>query len=182
MPAPTPATGGVRHADLLTVYSNDHLASATGGIQLVSRMIAEHRATPYAGPLTQLLAELHEERTAIRTTMRALGVPVRRYKQVVSWVGEKVARGKLNGRLARRSPLSSVVEFEFLSAAVLGKRSGFETLRLVADVDPRVDAALFDRLVAQADRQHEWLSRARREVAAGVFGGDPGSAQDAAAR
>ena len=55
-----------------------------------------------------------------------------------------------------------------------------ETLRVVAAADPRLDAALLDRLIAQADKQHDWLADARREVAAGVFGGDPGPAAEAA--
>ena len=180
MTAVPAASGAVRNPDLLGIYCNDHLASATGGIELVSRMLEEHADTPYAAPLRQLLVELREEKAALLTTMRSLDVGVQQYKQVGSWVGEKLSRVKLNGRLLSRSPLSSVVEFEFISAAVLGKRAGFESLRLVADVDSRVDAALFDRLIAQADRQHVWLSRARREVAAQVFGGDPDSADRAA--
>jgi hypothetical protein len=40
-------------------------------------------------------------------------------------------------------------------------------------VDDRIDKALFDRLIDQANRQFAWLTEARREVAAGVFGGDP---------
>jgi hypothetical protein len=35
-------------------------------------------------------------------------------------------------------------------------------------------------MIAQADKQHDWLADARREVAARVFGGDPGPAAAAA--
>jgi hypothetical protein len=35
-------------------------------------------------------------------------------------------------------------------------------------------------MIEQADKQHDWLADARREVAARVFGGDPGPADDAA--
>ena len=79
-----------------------------------------------------------------------------------------------------RSPLSDLVEFEFIATAVLAKRAGFETLREVAAVDARLDAALLERFIAQADKQHHWLADARREVAARVFGGDPGPADEAA--
>ena len=64
--------------------------------------------------------------------------------------------------------------------AVLAKRAGFETLLAIAAVDSRLDAGLLERLIAQADKQHDWLADARREVAAGVFGGDPGAADAAA--
>jgi hypothetical protein len=173
----TPA--GTDHPELLSVYCNDHLAAATGGIELVSRMIGAHAGDRHEEPLRQLLRELREEKTALARTMAALGFPVRQYKQVALWVAEKVSRVKLNGHLLSRSPLSDLFEFEFLASAVRGKRSGFETLRIAADVDRRIDAALFDRLIEQANRQYEWATDVRRELAAELFGGDPASVADA---
>ncbi|MGY1706019.1 hypothetical protein ACI79C_15750 [Geodermatophilus sp. SYSU D00697] len=174
------APAGLRNAELLTVYTNDHLAAATGGIELVRRMLGQHRGTAYEARLTELLGELQEERTALRGTMQALGLPVRQYKQVATWVGEKLSRLKLNGHLLSRSPLSDLVEFEFIATAVLAKRAGFETLRALGETDERVDADLFHRLIEQADKQHHWLADVRREVAANVFGGRPGAADEAA--
>ena len=179
MSEPT-APGGIRNADLLGVYTNDHLASATGGIELVSRMLGRWRGTPYESRLEELLDELREERSSLEGQMRALGLPVRQYKQAAVWFGEKVSRVKFNGHLLTRSPLSDLVEFEFIATAVLAKRAGFETLRAAAEVEPRLDEALFERLIAQADKQHHWLADVRREVAAGVFGGHPGAADAAA--
>ena len=174
------AVPAVHDHDLLGIYCNDHLAAATGGIELVSRMLGRHRGTPHEPRFEELLDELREERAALRSSMDVLGLPVRQYKQVASWVGEKLARLKLNGHLLSRSPLSDLVEFEFIATAVLAKRCGFETLRVVAAADQRLDAPLLDRLIAQADKQHNWLADARREVAARVFGGDPGPAGEAA--
>jgi hypothetical protein len=174
------AAGAARNLDLLGVYCNDHLAAATGGIELVSRMLGRHRQTEHEPRLEELLGELREERAALRSSMASLGLPVRQYKQLASWLGEKISRAKLNGHLLSRSPLSDLVEFEFIATAVLAKRAGFETLRELAAVDSRLDAALLDRLIAQADKQHNWLADARREVASRVFGGDPGPADAAA--
>ena len=167
----TPASSGLRNAELLGIYVNDHLASSTGGIELVGRMLGVHRGGPYEQPLEQLLSELREEKASLRSMMSALGIPVRQYKQLGVWLAEKVTRAKLNGRLLSRSPLSDLVEFEFLASGVRAKRSGFETLRIVAEVDARIDKAELDRLIDQAHRQYEWLTDARRDVAADVFGG-----------
>jgi hypothetical protein len=164
--------GGPRNSELLAVYCNDHLAASIGGIELVKRMLGRHRGSDYEGPLNQLLAELRDENSSLEAQMTALGFPVRHYKQAALWLGEKLSRAKLNGRLMSRSPLSDLVEFEFLASAVRAKRSGFETLREVAEVDHRVDKAELDRLIEQANRQYEWLTHTRREVAAGIFGGD----------
>ena len=167
----SPVSGGIRHRDLLGIYVNDHLMAATGGIELVRRMLGSHRGDKYQQPLEQLLGQLREERSAHLKMAQTLGTPVRQYKQLASWVGEKVARVKPNGHLLSRSPLSDVLEFEFIASAVLAKRAGFETLREVAEAEPSLDKDLLDRLVTQADKQHEWLAEARREVAATVFGG-----------
>ena len=171
----TPAPSGtVAHPDLLAIYCNDHLASAAGGIELVRRMLGEHKGSSYEAGLRGLLDELRQEKTALTRQTRALGFPVRQYKQLAVWVAEKASRVKLNGHLLSRSPLSDLVEFEFLASAVRGKRSGFETLRIAAEVDPRIDKVLLDGLIEQANRQYRWLTDVRREVAAGIFGGDPG--------
>jgi hypothetical protein len=170
----------LRNADLLGIYCNDHLAASVGGIELVRRMLNEHRTTDHEGPLTDLLAELREENRSLQTMMRSMGFPLRHWKVAALWVGEKLSRGKLNGRLLSRSPLSDLVEFEFLASAVRGKRSGFETLRAVAEVEPRLDKAELDRLIEQANQQYEWLSHARRQVAVAVFGGSVEAAERAA--
>ncbi len=166
-----------RNPELLGVYVNDHLAAATGGIELVCRMLGVHRGSVWQGPLEQLLDELREEKSSLLGVMRALGIPVRQYKQLGVWLAEKVTRVKFNGRLVSRSPLSDLVEFEFLASGVRAKRSGFETLRIVAEVDDRIDKREFDRLIDQAHRQYQWLTDARRDVAAAVFGGRPAAAE-----
>src|SRR3954454_12782641 len=174
------AAGALRNPDLLGIYCNDHLAASTGGIELMSRMLGVHRGSSYEPHLEQLLNELREEKAALRSMMAALGIPVRQYKQLASWVGEKLARAKLKGRLLSRSPLSDVVELEFIATGLLAKRARFETPRGAAEADDRLDAALLERLIHQADEQHEWLSEARREVAAKVFGGRPEPASETA--
>ena len=174
------AAGAVRNVELLGIYCNDHLAAATGGIELVSRMLGQHRGTAHEPRLRQLLDELREERGVLASSMAALGLPIRQYKQVASWIGEKLSRAKLNGHLLSRSPLSDLVEFEFIATAVLAKRAGFESLRALAAVDSRLDAEALEKMIAQADKQHDWLADVRREVAAEVFGRDPKPASDAA--
>jgi hypothetical protein len=174
------SAGTVRNLDLLGIYCNDHLAAATGGIELVSRMLGQHQGTELEPRLRELLDELREERGVLASSMAALGLPIRQYKQVASWIGEKLSRAKLNGHLLSRSPLSDLLEFEFITAAVLGKRAGFESLRAVAELDDRLDAGALDRMVTQADKQHRWLADVRREAAGRVFGGQPGAAGAAA--
>jgi hypothetical protein len=177
----TPApTGAVARPELLAIYVNDHIASAAGGIELVTRMIGAHAGSSHEAGLRQLLDELRQEKSDLTATTRALGLPVRQYKQVGAWIGEKLSRAKLNGHLLSRSPLSDLVEFEFIATAVLAKRAGFESLRALAAVDSRLDGDALEKMIAQADKQHDWLADVRREVAGRVFGGRPGAADEAA--
>ena len=149
---------------LIGIYLNDHLAGATGGLELFRRAAGSH--TGAAGDvLKRLTAEVEEDRDALLGFMRALGVPVRQYKVAAGWVAEKVGRLKLNGRLLSRSPLSDVIELEGLHLGVQGKAAGWRLLRALAETEPRLDATQLDALIQRAERQAAELEQLR--VAAG---------------
>jgi hypothetical protein len=158
-------TQHARH-DLLGVYLNDHLAGSTSGLELARRMAASAEpGSESATVLRGLVAEIAEDRSALLTIMATLGIPVRGYKVFAAWAGEKAGRLKLNGRLVRRSPLSSLEETEILRLGVAGKTDGWRTLRVLASRDSRLDAGHLDELLARADRQSNVLETLRISVA-----------------
>lgn len=171
--AGTSGTAGTRGSKpgLLGIYLNDHLAGATAGVDLFRRAAAPHRGSELGNTLQRLLAEVTEDRTALLDMMKALGVPVRRYKVYAGWVAEKAGRLKLNGHLLDRSPLSTLVELEGMRLGVEGKEAGWRTLRIVADRDGRLDAQRLDGLLARARQQADTLEELRVTAAADVFGG-----------
>jgi hypothetical protein len=155
---------------LLGIYLNDHLAGAVAGSALAERLADAERA--WAGAvLDPLSREIQEDQASLREMMAALGVPVRLYKTLAAWAGEKVSRLKLNGRLVTRSPLSRVVELEAMRLGVEGKAAGWRTLRLRAEHDPRLDAARLDELITRAREQIDQLEQLRIRAAAETFGG-----------
>lgn len=156
--------------DLLGIYLNDHLAGATGGLELFRRSARAQRGTETGDVLEQYTAEVAEDRAALLEMMRALGVPVRQYKVYGAWVAEKVGRLKFNGRLRERSPLSSLVELEALRLGVEGKASGWRTLRIVAEHDGRLDAQRLDGLLDRARQQADTLEELRVRTAQELFG------------
>lgn len=164
-----PAGKGRPGEALLGIYLNDHLAGATGGLELFRRAARAHRGSPAGAVLERLTGEIVEDRAALRDVMRGLGVPVRRYKVYGGWVGEKLGRLKLNGRLLGRSPLSSLIELETLRLGVEGKGAGWRTLRTMAERDDRLDAARLDDLIARAHRQADTLEELRVRTAAALF-------------
>jgi hypothetical protein len=156
---------------LLGIYLNDHLAGATGGVELARRASKSHRG-PAAPSLRQLAAEIAQDRVALLEFMAALGVPVRGYKIYAAWMGEKAGRLKPNGHLLSRSPLSSLEELEMLRLGVEGKAAGWRTLRVLAGRDERLDPARLDALIARARRQADLLEELRVRAAVQVIGVD----------
>jgi hypothetical protein len=155
--------------ELLGIYLNDHLAGATLGVELAHRM-ARSRTGPGAGStMERLAAEIAQDRSALQEFMAGLGIPARVYKVCAGWIGEKVGRLKLNGRLRSRSPLSNLEELEMLRLGVEGKAAGWRTLRVLADSDPRLDSARLDSLMSRARSQADLLEELRVRAAAEVI-------------
>jgi len=152
--------------DLLGIYLNDHLAGATGGLELARRVAGSHRDSA----LQRLAAEVAQDRAALQDIMGALSIPVRSYKVYAAWIGEKAARLKLNGHLLARSPLSGLEELEMLRLGVEGKAAGWRTLRVLAETDKRLDPARLDELIARARRQADLLEELRVRAADQVIG------------
>ncbi|MFC6884524.1 MULTISPECIES: hypothetical protein [Actinomadura] len=168
----------VADPDLLGVYLNDHLAGATGGLELARRTAGSHRGGETGAALKRIADEIREDREALLAIMVKLGVPVRRYKVYAAWAAEKAGRLKLNGRLASPSPLSGLVELEMLRLGTEGKAAGWSTLRELADADARLDARRLDELIARARAQSRTLEELRVKAAAGAFTTSGPSARD----
>jgi hypothetical protein len=109
------------------------------------------------------------DRTALRSMMVPLGLPVRRYKGYAAWVAEKAARLKLNGSLWSLSPLSGVVELEILRLDVEGKAAAWRTLRARAERDTRLDKEQLNELLSRAARLSEALEELRAAAASRVL-------------
>ncbi|MEV7976923.1 hypothetical protein [Streptomyces sp. NPDC086519] len=163
-----PEVGGLR-TDLLGIYLNDHLAGATAGAGRARFMARSHRGTPAAGPLRLLADEIAEDRASLLGLMRRLGVPERRYKTVAAGTAERLGRLKSNGRLLRPSPLTLVIELEFLRLGVKGKELGWRTLRSLAEADDRLDEQELDQLIERAHRQTITLEGLRVGAARNVL-------------
>src|SRR5438046_954880 len=100
--------------DLLPIYLNDHLAAATAGVDLAKRAAGANAGNEYGDYLHGFAAEAEAHRNQLEDVMARLDVTRDPLKVGAGWLGEKLGRLKLNGRLLEYSPLSRVVEFEAL--------------------------------------------------------------------
>lgn len=139
--------------DLLGIYLNDHLAGAAAGVERARNLAQAEQDPVISAAVSPLAVEIAQDRASLLEIMRRLDVPVRRYKLAAARLAEKAGRLKTNGRLVRRSPLTSLVELEVLRMGVSGKAAVWETLRRLADEDDRLDAARLDALLGRARTQ-----------------------------
>jgi hypothetical protein len=158
---------------LLAIYLNDHLAGATGGVELARRVAVWYPVPGQRAALEGLAADISQDRQTLLDLMTALGMPVRRYKVGVAWAAEKAGRLKLNGSLLRRSPLSNLEELEMLRLGVEGKAAGWRTLRELAEADGRLTPGALDELIARASEQASLLEELRIQAAAQLVGAQP---------
>lgn len=150
---------------LLSLYMSDHISGATAGVQRMSRMAEEYKDTPHGADLARMTRELKEERAFYLELVKRRGLPQRSYRQVAAWIGERVGRLKLNGRLTGGSPMTPVLESELMQGAVLAKIAGWRTLSTYAD-DLGVGTEVFERFIERGENQiadlasfHEWARK-----------------------
>lgn len=166
---------------LLAIYLNDHLAAATGGLALAGRARDAHAPLDpeLHRFLVELTGEIAEDRRELLRALDLLGAPKDPLKRLAAAVAERAGRLKTNGRLVKRSPLSSLIELEGLSIAVQGKRTGWLVLQDLDD--PRLAPVDFAHLIRRAEDQHGRIEDRRRPLAVRVFRGDDPEAAAAAA-
>jgi hypothetical protein len=153
----------------VAVYLNDHLAGAVAGSELAKRAASSNEGTTYGTFLAEIQHEIAEDRASLERLMDRLEVKQDKIKTTGAFIGEKLGRLKPNAHLTSYSPLSRVVELEFLALGVTGKHSLWRALLEVADTDDRLDR---DELTVLADRaQAQWkgLEEQRLRAVAEAF-------------
>jgi hypothetical protein len=139
----------------LRIYLQDHLAGATTGVELARRARGSNEGTEYGPSLERIADEIEADRRQLEGIMEDLGFGA--------------GRLKLNGELTNYSPLSRMVELEGLIAGITGKRAMWVALLELAPGEPRLDAALLERLRDRADEQRDTVEELRQKAAREAF-------------
>jgi hypothetical protein len=152
--------------EALETYLNDHLAGATGGLELARRLADRYRDGQAGAFLDQLAREVEQDRDMLKEAMERLEIPENKIKQGMAWAGEKVSRLKPNDAFLTPSRLSRLIELEAMALGVEGKLSLWRSLES-AGVSAGLDVP---RLIERAVAQREGLERHRRDAASAVLG------------
>ena len=152
------------HVKRLSIYLNDHLAGATGGVELAKRTCGSNEGSEYGPVLDRIAQEIQEDRDTLLDVMERLDISKDQLKVGAGWIAEKLGRFKLNDQLTGYSPLSRLVELEALMLGVTGKTGLWITLRELPP-DPRLADIDFSALEQRAVAQRDALEELRRKAA-----------------
>jgi hypothetical protein len=157
----------------LETYLNDHLAGSRLGLDLAKQIRDRTEGTPLYETLTQIAAEIEDERDRLTNLMERLGASENQVKQATAWVGEKASRLKLSdlGGLigSGDEDYGLFISLETLELGVIGKMRLWEALKEVSPLHDGLDPAQLEGLAAQARRQRDQLEQARLAVAKRAF-------------
>ena len=153
------------HARLAT-YLNDHLAGATGAIELLDRLAATDGEPSFRAKMRGLRSEIDADRRILEDILERAGESPSSAKRAAGWLAEKLARLKIGA-----GPGDTFARFEsleVLSLGVLGKRALW---RVLSDLDvPALDAVDFAELGKRAERQWEAIEVERLRLAPAALG------------
>jgi hypothetical protein len=151
--------------DNLATYLNDHLAGATGALELLGNAIEdEDDDDELRAFLVRLRGDIEYDRGVLEDLMAKLGIGEDRLKLTLAWLAEKAARVKLSLPIVGgHSPLTRLMQLEALTTGVMGKLSLWQVLQEVSD-DPALAGFDAGRYVERAQAQLAGLEEHRRRA------------------
>ncbi|HVF77613.1 MAG TPA: hypothetical protein VNA28_04905 [Solirubrobacteraceae bacterium] len=152
----------------------DHLALGCFARELARRAQRAHDGTELGDALARVAEDgIAQDIALYEQMMVKLGYSPRSPKVLLAIAGERAGRLKPNGRLRRRSPLSSFEELDFLTMAIEGKVVLWENLRDLAGLAERLPDVDFDRLISRAHGQRTELEPHRMRAGRAALSAAP---------
>src|SRR4051794_35336813 len=135
----------------LNTYLNDHLAGATGALELLGHLIDHADEPEFEAFCRRLRTEIESDVSELRGFMQRLGVAENSVKKLVARLAEKAADLKL--LLAGEQPagLGRLQALEILYVGIVGKRALWAAL--AAARHPTWPAIDLTRLIERAEAQ-----------------------------
>jgi hypothetical protein len=149
----------------LEVYLTDHLALATGGLNLAEQAADRHRSDELGEFFAPLTAEIKADYETLETLIADLGIDKSATKTALAEVGSKLAAPKFAAEGAGNEHLGDFITLETLATGVSGKRAMWKALKTVTDAYPELQALDLDELESRADDQYNRVESKRLEMA-----------------
>ena len=149
----------------IATYLNDHLAGATGAVELLEHLEKEHAGTEVGRLAAGLRADVEADRQTLKSLMERLEVSRSRTRKAAGWLGEKAAELKLRLDDPAGGSLRLFESLEALSLGIEGKKSLWRALVAAAEEAPHLRVADYEGLIRRAEEQRSRVETARLEAA-----------------
>jgi Domain of unknown function (DUF1990) len=139
---------------LLAIYLRDHHALLVVLRELAQRMSTAHRSDELRAFADEVRQAADDDRACVEQYLDRLDSGPSRTRHAAVWTAEKLGRLKLNGRLVRPSPLSTVTELEGCRLLLESNRALWTDLAHIGLGPPSAveRESRSERLVARAER------------------------------
>jgi hypothetical protein len=166
-------------ADPLSIYLSDHLAGAVAGLTMMETLAKEAGDSPLAAKLTQLVAEVREDRDLLQETLDRLDSHPNRLAQAAAWVSEKAGEGRLALSSRSHPALGLMQGLEAIALGLRGKRAVFRVLAELGPGDSRLSGRPYAAREARTAAQEAMVEEERLAAARAAFTGKPSSGPSA---
>jgi hypothetical protein len=154
----------------IATYLNDHLAGSVVALELMEHLEAAHADTPLESFLSELRADVAEDRRELEALMSRLQVTESHTRKATAWVSEKVTEVKLRLDDPAGGALRLMEALEVLSLGIEGKRSMWRALATVAEGADWLRVVDYERLIARAEEQRSRVEAERLKAAKAALG------------
>jgi hypothetical protein len=149
----------------LATYLNDHLAGATGALELLTHLEEAYADTAVGAALIQLHAEISGERRELEQLMQRLDIAVSVPRKVSGWLGEKLAYVKLQLDDTSNGSMRLFEGLEALALGIRGKWGLWRALAVVSATEPGLQGITYEQLIQQSEDQHRRVEQMRLDAA-----------------
>lgn len=147
--------------DNLAVYLNDHLAGATGLLELLEHVQNWYAGTDLERSVAALHAEISEDRQVLMDLMERLNISKSVPRRVAGWLAEKAAQLKLKIDDPAAQALRLLESMEAASLGIEGKRLLWVSLSAAAEKDAALRGTDYQKLEQRAADQRVRVERVR---------------------
>jgi hypothetical protein len=148
--------------DSLNTYLNDHLAGSLAAVELLGHMIRLQQGRAWERALTEIRAEVEEDRMVLQGHLQEVGGKESRSRQAAAWITEKLGRAKLKLDDSGKGELQMLESLEALALGIQGKAALWRALASAGGPGKQLD---YPRLEQRALNQFQRIEALRLEAA-----------------
>jgi hypothetical protein len=153
----------------LAIYLNDHLAGATGAIELLRHLASQNHDATIVPVAARLETDIVADRDELLDLMRRLDIQVSTLRKVGGWLSEKLAELKVHLDDSSGGPLRMLEMLEVIALGIEGKRALWTALRSVVPMAPELGSPDYDRLLRRVDEQRSVVEQQRLNAVRGLI-------------